>query len=68
MALRRDPSGEIVFRLVCCHGLKERERRFCRIVWCSRGVHERFTRKIILVAKDEEDATGQSIMRIVGYL
>ena len=59
MALRRDPSGELVFRLVVLAEPKKSGKTFiaaCLVLWwaCTRHHTE-----IILVANDEEQATGR---------
>lgn len=59
MALRYDPSGELVFRLVVLSEPKKSGKTFlaaCLVLWwaCTRHHTE-----IILVANDEEQATGR---------
>ena len=59
MALRCDPSGELVFRLVVLSEPKKSGKTFlaaCLVLWwaCTRHHTE-----IILVANDEEQATGR---------
>ena len=59
LALRRDPTGELVFRLVVLSEPKKSGKTFlaaCLVLWwaCTRHHTE-----IILVANDEEQATGR---------
>ena len=59
MALRRDPSGELLFRLVVLSEPKKSGKTFITACLCLWWACTRHHTEIILVANDEEQATGR---------
>jgi phage terminase large subunit-like protein len=59
MALRRDPSGELVFRLVVLSEPKKSGKTFVAALLALWWALTRHHTEVILIANDEEQATGR---------